>query len=101
MPRLPTMRVMGSHDISTRFLRGSAIDQLSVCGPGCRHDGSRSSEVFVKLRSARTVRPYISTAEVDILAPGGSSMKGMNLSGNPGIVHPMHTPPTLGQPPMP
>jgi hypothetical protein len=28
-------------------------------------------------------------------------MNGMNLSGNPGIVHPMQMPPTFGQPPMP
>src|SRR5579862_971120 len=28
-------------------------------------------------------------------------MKGMNLSGNPGIVQPMQMPPTLGQPPIP
>ena len=28
-------------------------------------------------------------------------MKGMNLSGNPGMVQPMQMPPTLGQPPMP
>ena len=33
--------------------------------------------------------------------PGGASMKGMNLSGNPGIVQPMQMPPTFGQPPMP
>ena len=28
-------------------------------------------------------------------------MNGMNLSGNPGIVHPMQIPPTFGQPPTP
>ena len=38
---------------------------------------------------------------VDSLAPGGSSMNGMNLSGKPGMVQPMQMPPTLGQPPMP
>src|SRR2546421_6554911 len=63
--------------------------------------GSFSKDSFVKFRSALTVRPYISTADVDIRAPGGSSMNGMNLSGNPGIVHPMQTPPTFGHPPMP
>src|SRR5262249_28257467 len=63
--------------------------------------GSLSREDLVKLRSARTVRPYIKTAAVDILAPGGSSKNGMNLSGKPGMVQPMQTPPTLGQPPMP
>src|SRR5207249_8192019 len=66
-----------------------------------RHDGSLSSADLVKLRSARTVRPYMSTADVEIAAPGGSFMNGMNLSGKPGIVQPMQTPPTLGQPPMP
>src|SRR4029077_17411236 len=66
-----------------------------------RHSGSRSSEAMVKLRSARTARPYIMTAEDDILARGGSSMKGMNLSGKPGIVQPMQMPPTFGQPPTP
>ena len=34
-------------------------------------------------------------------APGGSSMNGMNLSGNPGMVQPMQMPPTFGHPPMP
>ncbi len=28
-------------------------------------------------------------------------MKDMNLSGKPGIVQPLHTPPTFGQPPIP
>ncbi len=37
----------------------------------------------------------------DSLAPGGSSINGINLSGNPGIVQPMQMPPTLGQPPIP
>src|SRR2546425_8127901 len=101
MPRLPTIRVIGSQDISTRFLPTSAMDQLLSWVPGCRQDGSRSSELFVKFRRARTVRPYMRTADVDILAPGGSSMNGMNLSGKPGIVQPMQTPPTLGQPPTP
>ena len=38
---------------------------------------------------------------VETRAPGGSSMKGMNLSGKPGMVQPMQMPPTLGQPPTP
>ena len=38
---------------------------------------------------------------VDTLPPGGSSMNGMNLSGNPGMVQPMQMPPTFGQPPTP
>ena len=33
---------------------------------------------------------------VETRAPGGSSMKGMNLSGKPGMVQPMQMPPTLG-----
>src|SRR6516225_10610166 len=45
--------------------------------------------------------PYIWLAVVDTREPGGSSMNGMNLSGNPGIVHAMQIPPTLGQPPIP
>ena len=45
--------------------------------------------------------PYIPLAVVDTRAPGGSSMKGMNLSGNPGIVQAMQMPPTFGQPPTP
>src|SRR5580698_818291 len=40
-------------------------------------------------------------AVLESFAPGGSSMKGMNLSGKPGIVQPMQIPPTFGQPPMP
>src|SRR5689334_15084819 len=67
----------------------------------CCHGVSRLSDAFVKLRSARTVRPYITTAVVESFAPGGSSMKGMNLSGNPGIVQPMQIPPTFGHPPIP
>ena len=38
---------------------------------------------------------------VESLPPGGSSMKGMNLSGKPGIVQPMQMPPTFGHPPTP
>jgi hypothetical protein len=37
----------------------------------------------------------------ETLAPGGSSINGMNLSGNPGMVQPMQMPPTFGHPPMP
>ena len=45
--------------------------------------------------------PYRTTAAVDSLAPGGSFMNGMNLSGKPGMVQPMQIPPTFGHPPMP
>ena len=66
-----------------------------------RHVGSALSEPRVKSAERRIVRPYTSTAAVDSLAPGGSSMNGMNLSGKPGMVQPMQIPPTLGHPPMP
>ena len=46
-------------------------------------------------------RPYTPTRKDDMMAPGGSSMNGMNLSGKPGIVHPMQIPPTFGHPPTP
>ena len=45
--------------------------------------------------------PYRPLTADDTLPPGGSSMNGMNLSGNPGIVQPMQMPPTFGQPPTP
>ncbi len=48
-----------------------------------RQSGSRFSDCRVKLRSARTVLPYITTAVVDSCAPGGSSRNGMNLSESP------------------
>src|SRR5437660_1535609 len=67
----------------------------------CLHSGSLFIAACVKRRRACTVRPYVTTAVVESFAPGGSSMKGMNLSGKPGIVQPMHTPPTFGQPPIP
>ena len=52
-------------------------------------------------RRLRITDPYRPDAVLESLPPGGSSMNGMNLSGNPGIVHPMQMPPTFGQPPMP
>src|SRR5262249_36532006 len=78
-----------------------AAAAVAAAGTGARRSGSLSSDARVKLRSARTVRPYMRTAAVDIFAPGGSSMNGMNLSGKPGMVQPMQMPPTLGQPPTP
>ena len=47
------------------------------------------------------VLPYMPMLLVEILAPGGSSMNGMNLSGKPGMVQPMQMPPTFGHPPIP
>src|SRR6478752_3528486 len=69
--------------------------------PGLRHFGSRSRVWVVRWRSRRIVDPYSPTALVESFPPGGSSMNGMNLSGNPGMVQPMQMPPTLGQPPRP
>jgi hypothetical protein len=57
-----------------------------IVDPRARHDGSSSSDAFVKFRSARTVRPYIRTADVEMRAPDGSSMNGTNLS-RPEAVH--------------
>ena len=45
--------------------------------------------------------PYVITAFDDNNDPGGWFINGMNLSGNPGIVQPIHMPPMFGQPPMP
>src|SRR3989442_518769 len=74
---------------------------VSSSFPGLRHDGSVSVVFIVKLRRPRMTAPYAPEAAVETLAPGGSSMKGMNLSGKPGIVQPMQMPPTLGHPPTP
>ena len=52
-------------------------------------------------RKFRTSFPRTPLIPADTLLPGGSSMKGMNLSGKPGIVQPMQIPPTFGQPPIP
>ena len=56
---------------------------------------------LVILRRLRTTPPSKLDTPEETLAPGGSSMKGMNLSGNPGIVQPMQIPPTFGHPPSP
>src|SRR3954468_24728190 len=74
-----------------------------VCSgaPLRRHFGSLSSVPAVSPRSDRIRPPTSALAPVESLLPGGSSMNGMNLSGNPGIVQPMQMPPTLGQPPRP
>jgi len=74
-----------------------------VVSAGCRrrHLGSLFTVSFVMLRSLRIIAPYVPEIPDDMTPPDGSSMKGMNLSGKPGIVQPMQMPPTLGQPPMP
>src|ERR1700680_1964462 len=69
--------------------------------PLWRHFGSLSTVAVVKLRSDLITVPYAVLNVDESLPPGGSSMNGMNLSGKPGIVHPMQMPPTFGQPPMP
>src|SRR4030095_9258777 len=111
MPRLPTMRVMGSHAISTRPSASSVLVAMTYLQsplypvsrslPGDRHFGSSSTVLCVIFRRPRTADPNTPLARVDTRAPGGSSMNGMNLSGKPGMVQPMQMPPTLGQPPTP
>src|SRR5262249_56157041 len=73
-------------------------------GGGGRGDGSCGSlwrVVLVTAGSLGTILPSIETMRGARTPRGGSSMKGMNLSGKPGMVQPMQIPPTLGQPPMP
>jgi hypothetical protein len=41
------------------------------------------------------------TAAEESNEPGGWFINGMNLSGKPGMVHPMQMPPTFGHPPIP
>src|SRR4029450_81480 len=65
--------------------------------PRRRHLGSMSMVCSVKPRSVRIAVPRMVSSLVDTFAPGGSSMNGMNLSGNPGMVQPMQMPPTFGQ----
>src|SRR3981081_1740573 len=120
MPRLPTIRVTGSHTISTTSplaIPSASLRYVVAAGwssyaqvffapvssslPGLRHDGSVSVVFMVKLRRPRMTAPYAPEAAVETLAPGGSSMNGMNLSGKPGIVQPMQMPPTFGHPPTP
>src|SRR5262245_35214301 len=48
------------------------------------------------LRKLRIIFPYTPLIPAETLLPGGSSINGMNLSGNPGIVQPMQIPPTFG-----
>src|ERR1700733_6799890 len=69
--------------------------------PVWRQRGSLSRVRPVIPRRLRITVPYKPDAVLESLPPGGSSMNGMNLSGKPGIVHPMKMPPTFGTPPMP
>src|SRR4029453_5595135 len=115
MPRLPTMRVIGSQAISTRPSPVPArsvvvIDALPyqlgrkpvvTSRPVLPHFGSLSAVLAGTFRRERMTEPYMPLAAVDTLLPGGSSMNGVNLSGTPGRVQPMQMPPTLGQPPPP
>src|SRR5215469_3423827 len=116
MPRLPTMRVMGSHAISVSWPASAAVPPGFVVVivdhhvfwypvrssvPLARQLGSLSAVRRVKPRSVRMTVPYIPLAVLDTRAPGGLSMNGMNLSGKPGMVQAMQMPPTLGQPPTP
>src|SRR6266550_5574018 len=125
MPRLPTIRVIGSQAISTKPVssavvmarssipsRGGAgapparghqvfLKPVRSSSPFLRHFGSSSAVFAVKPRSVRITVPYIVLAVVETFDPGGSSMNGMNLSGKPGMVQAMQMPPTFGQPPTP
>src|SRR5581483_1201000 len=69
--------------------------------PLTRHFGSLSAVRAVKPRRLLITVPYMPLAVEETVAPGGLSMNGINLSGNPGIVHAMQMPPTFGQPPTP
>ena len=69
--------------------------------PVCRHFGSLLTVAFVIYAGLGLPLPYEPTDGGGDLAPGGSSINGMNLSGKPGMVQPMQMPPTLGQPPIP
>src|SRR5262249_35921175 len=77
------------------------VAPVSSFVPRWRHLGSLSTVRPVTRRRLRITDPYISDAVLDSFPPGVSSMKGMNLSGTRGIVHPMQMPPTFGQPPIP
>ena len=66
-----------------------------------RHLGSSLSVLLVIPRILRISAPYAFVPIDEIEPPGGASMKGMNLSGKPGIVQPMQMPPTFGHPPIP
>src|ERR1700756_1733449 len=82
MPKLPTIRVIGSQDISTIF---SGWVRASFTGAGAVDMVLSFYWLF-----------FWATQE-----PGGGSMNGINLAGKPGMVHPMQMPPTFGQPPIP
>src|SRR5215472_4097685 len=114
MPRLPTIRVIGSQAISTRPVSSAVVMALSLArvhqvflkpvrssSPFLRHLGSSSAVFEVKPRRVRITVPYMVLAVVETFDPGGSSMNGMNLSGKPGMVQAMQMPPTFGQPPTP
>src|SRR5689334_888213 len=70
-------------------------------GPSWCHLGSLLTVRLVMLRRLRMSCPYGLMRVDETLAPGGSSMNGMNLSGKPGMVQAMQMPPTFGHPPMP
>src|ERR1700751_6100205 len=118
MPRLPTILVIGSQVISTRSvsLPAALLGAFSVAVIADHHvfwcpwrTSDPLTPPFVSLSTVRAVMPrsdrmtvpYMPLAVADTRDPGGSSMNGMNLSGNPGIVQAMQKPPTLGQPPAP
>src|SRR6266480_80384 len=97
MPRLPTMRVIGSQDISTSFrdLVGAScwgavtVDMISLLVGQAGWHALKGREG--NPRPFRACHP-----SDDTLAPGASSMKGMNLSRKRGMVQAMQMPPTFG-----
>src|SRR5689334_4361387 len=117
MPRFQMIRVTGSHAMSTSLRCGVAtVSVVAIVPPSqgdqcgsypvfsagtrLRHFGSVFAVALVIARSLRISNPYGLLIADDRCPPGGSSMKGMNLSGKPGIVQAMQMPPTFGQPPM-
>ena len=103
------MRVIGSHAISTRPL-ASFTGVLVAIVPTSTRPCSRSAAACPgfatsapRRRSSAVIlrRPRMADAVQlagrgrDPASPGGSSMKGMNLSGKPGMVQPMQMPPDV------
>src|SRR5258708_33816469 len=121
MPRLPTIRVIGSQAISTRpvssavvialpFLAHGAgrrpagghqvfLNPVRSSSPFLRHLGSSSAVLAVKPRRLRITVPYIVLAVTETFAPAGPSINGMNLARNARHGRAVRTPRTFGQPP--
>jgi hypothetical protein len=74
---------------------GRALDAVIVCCP------PSSTVRVVMVRNRLMAGQYLLATAIEILLPGGSSMKGLNLSGRPGTVQPRRKAPTFARPPMP